>query len=187
MCWDPQRTDPQAASLRLWGEKPGAVFLGLCSRQPRLPNAVARTTLASGPQRNASGTSLNEASDGEIAVESQSVTHPEAPHQRKAGCVDEGIRPFVVSPEPSPCVGLEIFVGVANGERGQRRYGVTKLHRSVVSGAPAQKSPCLAHHVVARDKRPRPLLPQGAGRRMTLVSPESERNPKRGVDEPQAP
>src|SRR5207247_6039638 len=53
---------------------------------------------------------LGEAGGGEVAVEGKRLRNSQLPHQRKAACIDERVRPLVMDVEPPPCLVLKLNV-----------------------------------------------------------------------------
>ncbi len=167
---------------------------------PALPTAVAREVgrpgctvqcrylaagdeaLPFGPVR--SGTELDEAGGGEVAVEGERVAQAPTTHHREAGGVDERVLAFVVLAQPRQREVLILGRDPLDAHpRGSVEH-VEEGHGGTVPTTATEEGPGLAPHLVAGEQgRTGVLLQQGRRVSVTVVAPVVQPDPEGRVDE----
>ena len=132
------------------------------------------------------GSNLDEARRAEVTVECQCLREALSAHDDEACGIHERIHPLVVASKPSPRLALGPLIDLHHRQpirgldRVQERYGRR------VSITTAQEGPGFADDVVRRQER-LPGRPQAYRVPVVGISPEAERHPAGGVDEPHEP
>ncbi len=120
------------------------------------------------------------------AVERQYLPEALAPHDDEARGIDEGADPLVVAPKPGPRRALDRLLDVHFGEPLRGLDRVEERDGRCVAVVAAQEGPRLADDVVRGQER---LAGRPQADRDTVVgiTPEPERHPAGGIDEPHEP
>ena len=132
------------------------------------------------------GRTSTKARRAEVAVEGQCLPEALAVHDDEARGIDEGVDPLVVSPEPGPRLALDPLVDMHDRQPVRGLDRVEERDGRRVAVATAQECPRLADDVVRRQER-LAGRPQADRIRVVGVTPEPERHPVGGVDEPHGP
>jgi hypothetical protein len=144
-------------------------------------DAMDRLRPSSGPWSR-----LDESRRAEVAVERQRFPEALSSHDGKARRIDERVDPLIVASKPGPRLALNRILDVHDREPISGLDRVEEGDGRWVPVATAKERPGLADDLVRRQDR-RAGCPQADGDTVVRITPEPERRPIGGVDEPHEP
>ena len=155
-------------------------------RQMKRPGHTFDARPVANPDRSGPGSSLDKPRRAEVAVERQSLLEALPTHDGEARRGDERIDQLIVAPKPCPRLALRGLVDMDDREPVRRLDRVEEGDRGAVPIATAQERPGLADDVICRQD-PLAGRPQANRGLVVGITPQPQRYPVRGIDEPHEP
>jgi hypothetical protein len=138
------------------------------------------------PGLDASYPQLSKPCSAEIATEGQRIPNPERAHEKEARRIHERVLAFIVLAQPAEGTGVR-FLGDSRHLDPRRSLDhVEKIDRSTVTGAPTEKGPCLAAHVVGSYESSAVVRRKEIGSLLvTWITSVAQSDPERRIDKDQ--